>query len=325
MHKIRRTIWIVCSIVVFTMTAMAQSTSQFEVDGRWMNGVSEPWWFEAVHPRNEVLVVQQKWADIESQLRTSSDHRWEGDFFEGTDTHGDYLRWSSKAGFVWLKVDKCRATVMSFSYGKVSAGPTSVELVPEKTIGGTKHHRQIDFAAVKFLPVAWSKELMLVPQSDIASFGDYVAGLGQYNQLLMFVEGIMFFSRTVDDEYPDSKDPIVPPGYERFIKKPINATVVSVGKPYTKRSDNEWWDDLITPVSLKLSRVGAKPKLMLRIADSEEVIELTAVRGQSAFGKIVRPTRKKPCVKLDEEDDCLDREFDAIKVETKASTLIETP
>lgn len=325
MHKTRRTIWIICSIVVFAMTAMSQSTSQFEVNGRWMNGPHDAWFFEAVHPRNEVLVAQQKWADLENQLRTSSDHRWEGDFFEGSDTHGDYLRWSSKGGFVWLRVDKCRATVMSFSYGRVLAGPTSIQLIPEKTISGNNHHKQTNFSSVKFLPVAWAKDLILVPQNEIASFGDYVGGLGRYNDLFIWIDGIMFFSRTVDDTLPISKDPIVPPGYERFIKSPIEAAVLKVGKSYVRRSDNEWWDDQITPVTVKLNRNGARPRLKFRIEDSDEIIELTSVTGRTATGRIVRTVRRNPCVKYSDDDDCSEPEYVAIKVGTKASTRLVTP
>lgn len=325
MHKIQRTTWIVCSIVVFAMTAMGQSATQYEVDGRWVNGVSESWMFEEVHPRNEVLTTQRRWADLENELRTSSDHRWAGDFFEGSDTHGDYLRWSSKGGFVWLKVDKCRATVMSFSYGKVLAGPTSIQLIPEKTISGNKHHKGTNFSSVKFLPVRWSKDLLLVPQRDIASFGDYVAGLGRYNQWINFFEGIEFFSRTVEDDFPVSKDPIVPPGYERFIKSPIEATILSIGRTHVRRSENLWWDDQITPVTIKLSRAGARPNLKFRMEDSDEIIELTSVSGRSATGRIVRTVRKKPCVKYSDDDDCSEPDYEVIRVGTKASTRLFTP
>lgn len=325
MQRVQRTTWIVGSIVVFAMTVMAQSASQFEVDGRWTNGVSEPWMFEAVHPRNEVLAMQRRWSDLEIDLRTSSDHRWAGDFIEGSDTHGDYLRWSSKGGFVWLKVDKCRATVMSFSYGRVVAGPTSIQLIPEKTVSANKHHEHTNFSSVKFLPVRWSKDLFLVPQREIASFGDYVAGLGRYNEWLNFFEAIEFFSRTVEDDFPVSSDPIVPPGYERFIKSPIEATILNIGKAHIRRSENPWWDDQITPVTIKLNRIGARSNLKLRIKDSQELIELSSVTGRTATGRIVRTVRKRPCVKYSDDDDCSEPEYDQIKVGTKASTRLVSP
>lgn len=325
MQRVQRTTWIVCSIVVLAMTAMAQSTYRFEVDGRWTNGVSEPWMFEETHPRDEVMAMQRRWADLESNLRTSSDHRWAGDFFEGSDTHGDYLRWSSKGGFVWLKVDKCRATVMSFSYGKVLASPASIQLIPEKTISGNKHHKHTNFSSVKFLPVSWSKDLLLVPQRDIASFGDYVAGLGRYNEWINFFEGIEFFSRTVEDDFPVSKEPIVPSGYERFIKSPLEATIVSVGKTHTRRSENPWWDDQITPVTIKLNRIGARPNLKFRMEDSDEIIALSSVTGRTAIGRIVRSVRKQPCVKYSDDDDCSEPEYSQIRIGTKASTRLVTP
>jgi hypothetical protein len=324
---LKRSLSISCIFLAVAISAIGQP-SQFEQDGRWINGVSESWFFEAEHPREEILAMQFKWAAIGNELQQPSQHRWQGGYFEGSDTHGDYLRWSPKSGFVWLKVDKCRATVMSFSYGEVVAGPTSVQLITGKTIIGSGNHRHSTFSTVRFLPVIWSKTLWLVPELEMASFGDYVAGVGRYNEWLLYGEfGPMFLSKAFSDNetFPVSKEPIVPHGYERYIKTPIAATVVVVGRAYVQRSDDESWDDLITPVTVKLSRTGAKAKLKFRLLDSDEVIELIKVRGRTASGIIVRPTRKKPCVKFDPEDDCLDPDFDPVTVGLKASTRHITP
>ena len=110
---IRRTFVMCFVLIALAISTAAQSTSQFDDYGRWVNGVSEPWFFERDHPKEEVQLAQQKWSDLENDLKRTSQHRWQGDYFEGSSTHGDYFRWS-KAGFVWLKVDKCRATVKSF-------------------------------------------------------------------------------------------------------------------------------------------------------------------------------------------------------------------
>lgn len=319
MFRLARTSLLVLAVVVVCNCVAKAQEPRLDPWGRWINDVTEPWFFENSHPKDEVLIVQKRWADLASESTRPND-QFQGDYFEGSDTHGDYLRWS-KDGFVLFKVDKCRATVMAFSYGSVVSTPNLITLIPEKTVRGSEKHGH-GAPSLNFLPVKFAKDLLLVPRNKIASFGDYVAGLGQYNDWLLNGVGAIFFLTKLDSQSDAANDtPIVPDGYQRFLKKPVDATVLSVGRAYVKRSiDNEWWDNLVTPVTLKLSRLGVKRGLKLRIIGSDELIEVTSVNRQSAQGKIVRSVRRKPCVKFDPDDDCSDNVYEAIKVGIKGST-----
>jgi len=314
---------------VVSLSANAQSPPELDPSGRWINGVSEPWWFEKSLATEDVFAAQKKWVAIEQENRQSPKNRWPGDYFAGSETHGDYLRWSPKNGFVWLNVNKCMATVMSFSYGDVVSTPNLIQMLPHKAVNGSQDHGHSNQTAVRFLPVVWRSQL-LVSKDQIDEFGNYVAGVGTFNDWAgSYLEVEPFFGRLSgdlkeggDNSADASKVPIVPPGYERFIKKPIYATVASVSKAYRRSSENEWWDDFVTPVKVKLSRIGAKAKMKFRISDSDEVIEITNVRRRLAEGIIVRPIRKNPCVKFAVDDDCSGEEYAPIEVGLKASTSI---
>jgi len=89
---------------------------------------------------------------------------------------------------------------------------------------------------------------MLIEESMMSDFGDYVAGLGKYNyrQGFFFLDYAEFFTRrraaedTQTPETPQTRTgeeadhaasvPVVPSGYERFLKRPIEANITAVGK-----------------------------------------------------------------------------------------------
>ena len=113
-----------------------------------------------------------------------------------------------------------------------------IQLLPENAASAPQNHGHAMQAATRFLPVSWRGNSYLVPEDDIADFGDYVAGLGRYNEWAgNYIEFAEFFTRfdkevpsveetSIDSSEPNDllKDqPVVPPGYERFIKKPIDA------------------------------------------------------------------------------------------------------
>ena len=129
---------------------------------------------------------------------------------------------------------------------------------------------------------------------------------------------------SIDSSEPNNlleDQPVVPPGYERFIRKPIVALITAVHKSYVKRnSENDWWDDLLTPVTINAGRAkGLLVKMSLRVISSrgvgngDEFVQVTQVSLHSAKGVIERPVRKRPCVKFSPADDCKNPDYQAIK------------
>ena len=325
-------------VLAIPLVTLSQSVGLMDEYGRWVNGISEPWMFSESLPRQNVNAVQQKWSAIESENKTAAERQWSGNYFTGGDTHGSYLRWSKRNGFVLMHVDKCAAQVMGFSYGKVVFTPNLIQLVPETTVSSQTSHGH-SMKATRLLPVTWRSDRYLVPEDEIADFGDYIAGLGKYNDWAgNYIEVVEFFAKldremagTVDElarpssnkkQVPEGDLPTVPPGLERFIKKPIEITIGSVGTGWVKRNnENLWWDDLIIPLTVNAGRTeGVIPKMKFRIADSDEIIIVTNVGARRSRAIVVRSARKRPCVKYSKDDDCGEIEYSPIGVGWRAST-----
>src|SRR5258705_5765054 len=320
-----------------SIEAQTQSSSaDLDSYARWVNGISEPWWFSESLAQEDIAAVQRQWTAIGNENRVSGNNLWTGDYFIGGDTHGSYLRWSRQNGFVLFHVDKCAARVMGFSYGKVISSPTLIEFLQERAASESPKHGHSTF---RFLPVTWRNDKYLVPDNAIEDFADYVAGLGEYNDPnFTLIEFQPFFSRP-DRESAEVGDvgrkkrsgfvePIVPPGYERFIKRPVDAEITAKGKSYIRHNaENEWWDDLVVPVTINAgSARGLKTNMSLRVVGREGfVIKTTKVRLHSASGVIEQPVRKRPCVKFAPTDDCKDLEYQPVKRGSRVTTnpLIE--
>jgi hypothetical protein len=323
-------------LLIAAVVGSAQEAAQLDQDGRWVNGVSEAWSFPESFAKEEIRVAQTKWASIGNDNGISSKEAWEGNYFVGGDTHGSYLRWSQHNGFVLMHVDKCAAQVMGFSYGRVLSKPNLIELFPEKAISRNGHDAHQVRQPLRFLPVTWRGNRHLVPEKEIANFGEYVAGLGNYNEWIGSpIEAVEFFAQ-IDREVGRTADrvatsgnsqspldqPRVPAGFEQFIKKPISITVIAVGKNWTRPdSENPWWDHLIVPLTINAGQSrGITPGMKFRITDSDEVIEATSVGSHRSQAMIVRNARKNPCVKFSDDDDCAGMDYKPIPVGLKAST-----
>jgi hypothetical protein len=337
----KRLIPVIGLLLIAAVIGCAQETAQLDEYGRWVNGVSEPWSFPDSFSKEEIRAAQTQWTSIGSDNGISTKKAWEGNYLLGGETHGSYLRWSQQNGFVLIHVDKCAAQVMGFSYGRVVFKPNMIELIPDKTTSrkGDAHQAHDAHQAgqpLRFLPVMWRGNRHLVPEKEIAHFGDYVAGLGDYNNWIgTAIESVDFFAqidqesgRTADRAATSSNSqslldqPQVPAGFEQFMKKPIRITVIAVGKDWRRPdTENPWWDHLIVPLTINAGQSrGIIPGMKFRIADSDEVIEATSVGSHRSQAMIVRNARKNPCVKFSDDDDCTGMDYKPIPVGIKAST-----
>lgn len=314
---------VIASLFLLTGSSHAQTD-----DGRWENGVSEPWWFDpAPMTKEEITFAKSRWKDIETENQSAVANEWSGVYFTGDETHGSYLRWSPQAGFVLMNVDKCRATVMNLDYGKVSASVSMVQLFPELNKQATGHkHAHASPMPQRFIPVRWDGSYYLVAENQMADFGNYVAGLGKYNGDEGEYMSLAFFIKldASDKESATQFLPIVPAGYEHHLKQPIDAIITRVGKGYRRPDpENEWWDDLILPVKLNVGTAqGVKRRMTFVLLNSDrmESVLISQVGAQSSSGIIVRTIRKRPCVKTSEEDDCADPVYENLEAGRQVST-----
>jgi hypothetical protein len=309
---IRRELLTAAAALAFVLACAGRASAQLDERGRWENGVTESWWLDPeTFADAEKLNAAALWKSIgEANALDAGDAR-AGDYFVGGDTSGAYMRWSPRAGFVIAYVNKCEARVRALVYGRVKATPTLVEFFPEfykvqprKREGeGEERKAAATPEVIRFVTVEWRGERLLIKEDEMEDFGDYLAGLGRYNGQppMAYDDGYAnFFTRVeVRGEAEDSDDgaayapPVVPPGYERFLKKPVEATVTAVGRRSVKRdytvglinSSMYYERASVTRVTIGAGTAqGVKDRMAFRVTEPDEgelVVVLRAGENES--------------------------------------------
>lgn len=303
-------------LLAFCLIVCAASGVQAQIDkwGYWQNGVSEAWWFpSAQFTTQQADEAIARWKNIEDENHASSSNEWIGTYFSGSDVHGTYLRMSLRTGFVIAHVDKCQAKVVGLTYGRVEFSPSLVKLFPQfhsanTTHGGVHSHTKMP-VEMRFVPVKFNRAQLLIEEKEMASFGNYNAGLGSYNfsdfHYSFSTEFLTRFRPEDTDQSHEAKDQspvvVVPDEYEHYLKQPIEATIVRVGrvqvrKTYSYQNSDGSGATYTAPVNLTTVVVsagtaqGLKRGMFLNVIDprqNERVRILRAGRTNST-GVIVR-------------------------------------
>lgn len=307
-------------------TEISDVVKFFDENKRWYNGFTETWFYFADISEEEIRDAIIHWEKIGGDLKSST-NVWAGTYGDGGETHGDYFRWSEENGFVWLKVNKCQGGPMQIIRGKVVPSKYQIRLIPEKTFGKTHAHKNhvTHNHQTEFLFVKWGNVPFLVTKNSIKDFADYTAGLGEFNGYFHFL-GIPFFSKLgMGFDEREIEMPIFPPGFERFVKKPIKAEIISIGKSFRRIDEsNDDWEDLVIPIRLNVGKLsGAYPEMQLFYVNNEqtpiEKITVKKVGEKFADAEITRSVRKRDC-KISEYNDCENPEYLKLKVGIKVST-----
>ena len=303
-------------LLAFWFVVCGASNVQAQIDkwGYWQNGVSEPWWFSAsqftTQQADEAIA---RWKSIEDENEAAASNEWTGTYFSGSDVHGTYLRMSPRTGFVMAHVDKCQAKVVGLSYGSVEFSPSVVKLFPQFQIANTTHGAAHSHSKtpreMRFVPVKLDAAQLLVEEKEMGSFGKYVAGLGNYNfsdfHYSFYTQFLTRFEREDTDRSDESKDrpPVVgvPDEYAHFLKQPIEATIIRVGrvqvrKTYSYQNPDGSGTSHTAPVNLTTVVVsagmaqGLKRGMFLNVIDprQSERIRILRVGRTSSTGVIVR-------------------------------------
>lgn len=301
------------AVVLFALACAAPAGAQTYSDGRWHNGVTEAWWF-APETEPGAPGATARWEAVGEAARTTTGNAWAGDYFIGGSTHGTYLRWSPGGGFVIARVNKCAAQVMGLTHGRAEFTPSLVRFIPEfdVQVGAHSHGHGATTrqppAELRFVPVEWDGRRLLVLEEEMDDFGDYLAGLGRYNDwdVYHFLGYTEFFTQFDGPEGGDGgggpaaspKRPNVPPGYERFLKRPVEATVTAVGRSRVERDYTDEGANRSTTYQLAhLTHVtvnvgtdhGVSAGMLLRVSEPDESGEVRVVSAgrQSSEGVVV--------------------------------------
>src|SRR5688500_10003659 len=264
-HSTRKAATAALALLVFVSALAQPANAQLDQWGYWVNGLTESWWLSSDDfTKEDAVNAVARWRQLEEARGKSPGGEWAGDYALGSDTHGAYLRWSPGAGFVIARVDKCRAQVMGLTYGQVPAAtPSLVEFTPVFDKAAAHGHGAAHGPApraLRFVPVKWGGRRLLVREEEMGRFGDYVAGLGDYNGSANRYSGdVRWFKQrggateeegAVDDGRAASPS-VVPARYASLIKRPIGARSTAVGRGHRKAHPaDERWDQLFIPVRI---------------------------------------------------------------------------
>ncbi len=264
--------------------------------GRWIHGAGEPLSFEESVDKHEIERLKARWLAINRENENVVGDSPAGTYGNGDETHGSLLRWSPLAGFVLLYVDKCAARIMGFSHGSVIMTPTKLELIPEGQFTRNSSHLHSHAHAYpnQFLFVKWRNVTYLTEKNDIRDLLDSMAGLGKYNESSYW--NTPGYAKWGSREIGTADDPpLVSPGYERFVKRPINLTITGVGRRVVHRLrvdyDTEPQYESRTPVTISGgSAKGVKVGMKFRVLDSAESDEVMvrSVGRRASDGVIIR-------------------------------------
>lgn len=118
-----------CCQFVFGQNGLAtvDAVKYFDENKRWYNNFTEHWFNFFDIPEEEIRNAIIHWEQIGEDLKNSA-NEGEGTYGNGGDTHGDFLRWSEKSGFVWLNVNKCNGGPMKITRGRVLVTQVSKSL-----------------------------------------------------------------------------------------------------------------------------------------------------------------------------------------------------
>jgi hypothetical protein len=289
--KHRKAILSCAIIVVLSFVARGQ----FDERGQWQNGVDEPWFFTRTdrYATGEATAAQRRWHQIRVDNEGSASHEWAGDYSRGLgEVHDVYLRWSPESGFTYFLVYTCLPEVTNLDYGRVSVSPNLIQMISERPSGRSILPRN-------FLPVRWGNRHYLVSEENLAAFCDYTAGLGVFNDIEVGREigATEFFLKNGDWREAVEGLPQLPPGYEHFNRRPIEAAITSVRPRFFRRmrdSVGGFYRNLIIPVTINAGRAQGVRRGLVLYMENEGAVRVIQVGRNSSRGEIVRGIEEEP-------------------------------
>ncbi len=261
----------------------------------WDNGVLRSRWeFENI-PDNEIAEIKKRWEEIGDSLKTTS-NPFAGTYYQ-SGNRGYYLRWSPEKGFVYVYYYEY--FVRGVSYGKVSVTDSEITFIPEYESQNGDTDRKL------ITPTVWIpayKGKYFIRQKDIKLFGDFYGGFGDFNGFpIKWNCECNAFATKVDKniDYTKIKSFIVPKKYLKFIKQPINAKIISVGKSRISTHSlvfdvNQSNKASITPVTINIGRKSGIKRGLLFVTNQENsFLEVTKVGEKVSQAILVREIDEK--------------------------------
>ena len=273
--------------------AAARTNSPDESLGRlWNNGIGHSSWDLALAP-NERSRLLSLWNSIGEDLVTD-ENPLAGTYVKDGYNSGYFLRWSSRKGFIVIPYFD-QNLITNYGYGKVN-------FVDESEIVFTSEKQLQSGRGLGKMPSVWTAIWnYLVPVDELKEFGNFHAGLGEYNEFNgRCCEFQPIFLATRIDRIDKPLSYPVPAKYKKFIKNPITGKIVSVGRKksvkdwgYQGKLYGEWMEKaILVPVSISVGKMhGVRRNMLFRLIGEPEgwqYLQITSIHNSSAEGYVVR-------------------------------------
>jgi len=294
----RTTLISIVTVALFAVTKGQVSESQY-----W--SPVEPFRIEVDRQNPEVRELLDRWDRIGNE--TQGITNGPAGMYQKSGYNGWLLRWAPRAGFVYVYHSE-GLSIIDFSYGKVKQTPTEIRFIPEREMRETFRDRKLN------TPLIWvaanSRHLkFMIPKDEMKDFGEFVAGLRQYNDFNgPCCEFDPFFVSPVRAAALPSgvAEVLVPDEYQQFMRPPITGRIVSIGKRRIVKEygmdgvlfGNLLQESSLTPVAINIGGIhGLRKNMLLRFAGEQfnlpQYIQITSVRRQTAVALVIRSIDKR--------------------------------
>ena len=282
------------TVALFTVTRGQVSESRY-----WYP--VEPFRIEVDTKNPEVRELLDRWDRIGIETQGVTDGP--AGMYLKSGYRGWLLRWAPHAGFVYVYHSE-GLDIIDFSYGRVEETSSEIRFIPEREM--RKSWRGIKLNTPLIWVAAKSTQLkFMIPQDQMKDFGEFVAGLRDYNDFNgPCCEFDPFFVSPVRAGQLASgvSDILVPDEYQRFMRPPITGRIVSIGERRIVKDygmDRNLFGHLfqnssLTTIAINIGRIhGIKKNMLLRFAGEQfnlpgQYIQITSVRRQTAVAVVIR-------------------------------------
>ena len=289
-----------CAAAAILFTLAAPLSAQPGERERFDHGFEgyEPWYLPPDTTREDAAALKTRWQALAEEIKSTTSAA-AGTYVQRGPMRSGFLRWAPGAGFVYFYVYEDFA-VIEFSHGTAETTPAEIVFKVEHESLARDGPRSGPLPR-RWVAARWKRSEYLVPAERMSEFGNYAAGLAQYNdfngpccEFEPFLSKEGGVERGASHEQPD-----VPQSYRRFLPKPFEATVVSVGRRRAVREyglEGTLYSSSLGPVTLTPLRIdvrrrrGLRPGLLFRLAGAPlgQYLKITRVGRDHSDGVVIR-------------------------------------
>jgi hypothetical protein len=279
----------------------AQSQPQSAESARDQLVVSEDTtWYLPDAPAAELEAFKSRWRAIGEESKSAA-NEFAGAYVQYGAMRTSYFRWAPGAGFVYAYVYE-NFSVIDFSYGKVAVTPSGIAVIAEREQTTREPLGRRRATPRRLVTAAWGGSNYLIPVGEMRDFGNYVAGLGQYNDFngpCCEFAPFLVAARRASPAAPPGR-PAVPAQYAWLMKEPIEAKIEQVGRGRVVKGygvEGAFYGEWYPEASLTTVRIGAGARqrvrrgLLFRLLDTPDAgqfLKITKVGRASSAGVIIR-------------------------------------